>query len=478
MDAIERIGLWLIAALDIVVSLIASAHVIVRKRDSRAAFAWVGVIWLVPAVGALLYVLFGINRLRRKAHALKVPRTRIAKTAREACAPEDVVRRVAEAAHLSGLARLSDRIIRQPLVAGNAVDVLDGGAQAYPAMLQAIASARRSVSMCTYIFDLDEWGERFSQALADAAGRGVDVRVLIDGVGVRYGRPPIHRTLRRAGVRTELFLPTWVPALLPYVNLRNHRKIMVIDGELGFTGGMNVRAEFATTTKPAAKDLHFRVRGPVVSHLQRCFADDWAFAAREPLEGDRWFPDIDPVGSVLARGVPDGPDEDFDDLRMLLLGALTEARRSVRIITPYFLPDASLVTALNVAALRGVKVDIVLPEHGNLIMVQWATWAQLWQNLEHGCRIYLSPPPFDHSKLMVVDSAWSLIGSANWDPRSLRLNFEFNVECYDGQLGRALSNLFDERMRQSRPLTLEEVNDRPALVRLRDGAARLLSPYL
>ena len=187
---------------------------------------------------------------------------------------------------------------------------------------------------------------------------------------------------------------------------------------------------------------------------------------------------LEPAGPVVARGIPDGPDEDFETVRWTLLGALACARSTVRIVTPYFIPDAALVTALNVAALRGVRVDVVLPERLNLPVVQWAATAQLWQVMRPHFRVFLTAPPFDHTKLMVVDGVWSLVGSANWDPRSLRLNFEFDVECYDVALARELDALVDERMSLARQLTLEELEARPLPIRLRDGVARLMSPYL
>jgi cardiolipin synthase len=307
----------------------------------------------------------------------------------------------------------------------------------------------------------------------------VKVRVLIDAVGVRYGWPPTHRRLRRAGVKTELFLPRFTPGWLPFVNLRNHRKVLVVDGRVGFTGGMNVRDDFLPADGRAPfGDLHARVEGPVVAHLQSAFAEDWLFSAGEALEGDGFFPSLRTAGGVLARGVTDGPDEDFEAVRWLLLGALATARERVRIVTPYFVPDAGLVTAIDVAVMRGIEVDVVLPERGNLPIVQWAQTAQLWQVLERGCRVWMSPPPFDHTKLVVVDGAWTLLGSANWDPRSLRLNFELQLECYDPELAASVEALATERMARARRLTLAEVDARSLIIKLRDGTARLLSPYL
>jgi cardiolipin synthase len=180
----------------------------------------------------------------------------------------------------------------------------------------------------------------------------------------------------------------------------------------------------------------------------------------------------------MARGVIDGPDDDFEKLHWTILAALRSARRHVRIVTPYFLPDQALITALNVVALEGVSLDIVLPERSNLRIVGWAMRAQLAQVMDYGARIWLSPAPFEHTKLMLVDDEWTLFGSGNWDPRSLRLNFEFNVECYDRGLVSTLDGLVAEAIGDSRPLSRDELEHRPLPVKLRDGAAWLFSPYL
>jgi cardiolipin synthase A/B len=468
---------WKLAGsvLSVLVAILAAGHVVLHKRDVRAALGWVGLIVVAPLLGAAAYLVFGVNRIRRRAQALRLPEVRPR--------PDDWPPRPpmpAGAEHLSPLVQLADSIVRRPLVAGNRIELLAGGAQAYPAMLAAIDGAERSVTLCTYIFDPGLVGDAFVDALARAHARNAQVRVLIDAIGVRYRWPPVHRVLRRLGVRTELFLPRLSPVWLPFVNLRNHRKILVADGRVGFTGGMNIRDTFmARDGKPSPSvDLQARLEGPVVGHLQSAFAEDWLFTTGEALDGHAFFPPPVSAGPVLARGIPDGPDEDFENIRWVLLGVIAAARERIRIVTPYFVPDQPLITALNVAAMRGVEVDIVLPERGNLPLVQWAQNAQLWQVLDHGCRVWLSPPPFDHTKAMTVDGAWSLVGSANWDPRSLRLNFELDVESYDAGVAAALDALIDARQRVARPVTLRDVDRRPLPLRLRDGVARLLSPYL
>lgn len=469
----------LVTVVTIGLALAASGHAVLNKRDVRSALGWVAFIWLAPIVGAAAYVVFGVNRIRRTALAMHLQNVR-AKPPEEARSSLLAAELPAAARHLASLVELADGVVRRPLVPGNAIELLPGGARAYPAMLAAIEGAQRSITFCTYIFDRGEIGDAFAEALTRAVRRGVAVRVLIDAVGARYSFPPMHRRLRKAGVPVALFLPRLTPAWLPFLNLRNHRKVLVVDGRMGFTGGMNVRDDFvAGPRRPAPfEDLQLRVEGPVVAHLQSAFAEDWLFTTREALEGDAFFPPLPRAGNVLARGVSDGPDEDFETLRWLLLGALATARSSVRIVTPYFIPDQALVTALNVASMRGVEVDVVLPERGNLPIVQWAQTAQIWQVIDRGCRIWMVPPPFDHSKAMVVDGCWSLLGSANWDPRSLRLNFELDLECYDPELGARVETFVGERIERARPVTLADVDARPLPVKLRDGVARLFSPYL
>jgi cardiolipin synthase len=224
--------------------------------------------------------------------------------------------------------------------------------------------------------------------------------------------------------------------------------------------------------------LHFRVEGPVVTELQEAFANDWAFTTKEILDGELWFPELKEFGNVIARAITDGPDADFENARWTLLAALAEAQSSVKILTPYFLPDNALITALNLAALRGVRVDIILPAKNNLPYVHWASRALWWQVLERGCHVWLTPPPFDHSKLMIVDGHWVLLGSANWDARSLRLNFEMNVECYGREFADEMELVLQKKLHGAHEVTLAEVDARTVLGKLRDAIARLFSPYL
>jgi cardiolipin synthase len=271
-----------------------------------------------------------------------------------------------------------------------------------------------------------------------------------------------------------------LPWRFQYLNLRNHRKILVIDGRVGFTGGMNIREGNCLADNPSrpVQDLHFFIEGPVVAELQRAFAEDWTFTTRKVLEGKKWYPHLEPQGEGVARGISDGPDEDFDKLRRVILAALATAQQSISIITPYFLPDGDLVSALRIAALRGVAIEILLPAVSNLRMVKWASDAGLEELLREGCRIFLTKLPFDHSKIMMVDHTWVLLGSANWDSRSLALNFEFNLECYDLHLAESIALVLQEKKASARELTLQEIISESPIVKLRNRLFHLFSPYL
>ena len=466
-----------LSAICILAALFTSGHALLHKRDSRAAALWVGIVWLVPALGPFLYITLGINRIRRRAVSLGVHNVISRPLPENFGEPEQI-----EAQHLRMLSRVVSRVVAQSLVPGNTIQPLVNGDEAFPAMLAAIESAEKTISLCTYIFDNDASGGEFVSALGRAVKRGIEVRVLVDAAGARYSWPSIMHKLRREKIPCARFLPSsiFAPWRVATINLRNHRKILAVDGRTGFSGGINIRRGNVLARNPPRpiQDLHFRFEGPAVVQLQEAFVNDWAFTTGEVLEGDNWFPESVESGDVVARVIVDGPDADFEKLRWTFLAALAEAQTSVQIVTPYFLPDAAIITALNLAALRAVRVDILLPAKNNLPFVHWASRAMWWQVLERGCHLWLTPPPFDHSKLMIVDGHWVLVGSANWDARSLRLNFELNVECYGRDFARQMGKIVEQKLKGAREVTLPDVDARPVACRLRDAATRLFAPFL
>lgn len=446
-------------------------HVLLHKRDVGATVSWIGLAWLSPVIGSALYWLIGINRVRRRALRLVRPSIRTEVAAPGAPLPEAI-------RHLVPLEIAGWRITRRRAEPGNRIDILHDGDGAYPRMIAAIAAAERSVALSTYIFRDDAAGQALIGALADAHRRGVEVRVLIDGFGGGYLVSPAYRRLRALGVPVARFLHSEKPWRMPFLNMRTHKKILVADGRIAFTGGLNIGAENLLASRPhdPVRDSHFELAGPVVGQLVEAFSEDWLFTTDETLAGAAWYPEAVPAGEAIGRIITSGPDQDYDKLEFILLGAIAGARRSIRIVTPYFLPDERLLSALSLAAFRGVEVDIALPGHSNHRLVDWAARAQMRRLLESGVRIWHQAPPFDHSKLMVVDGAWCLVGSANWDMRSLRLNFELNVEIYCADFGGRLDRAIEPKL--AHRVSVAELDQRGFPIRLRDAAVRLLLPYL
>ena len=469
----------LLLALHVVVGLTLSVVILLRRHEVRAAVAWLGLIWFSPFIGGTIYLLFGINRIARRAVRLRTAYTR--PTVSDDGSPEDDAALLpADARHLASLMHLVGRLTGASLAPGNRVSVLNDGDEAFPAMIDAIDGAERSVALSSYIFNHDATGRRFADALTRAHERGIAVRVLVDGVGSLYSLPPVTRTLARRGVPCARFLYSLNPWRMPYLNLRSHQKLLVVDGRTGFTGGLNIKQGHWLSANPGfpTRGLHFRIQGPAVTAMAAGFAGDWAFTTGEELGGEVWFPDLPPVGDAALRAISSGPDDRLGKIEWTLLGAINSAEQSVRIVTPYFLPDRQLVAALRVAALRGLAIDIVLPRKNNLPFIRWAASNTLEDLLDAGCRVWLGPPPFDHTKLMLVDGVWSLIGSTNWDARSLRLNFEFDMECYDPATAAVLGAIVDARISEATPVTTQTLAARGVAIRLRDSVARLLTPYL
>src|SRR6185437_14085689 len=432
----------LVAIVHIVAALAVTVHVLLRKRDVRAAIGWIGLAWLSPIAGPALYYFFGINRVTRRAARL-TPSRQGAVFANPAAPdqgplPENILT----------IARVGQQLTNRPLADGNEVSLLRGGDEAYAAMLEAIGKARRSVALASYIFRSDRVGDAFIAALRAAHGRGVEVRVLVDGVGSGYPFSAAARKLELSSVPVARFMFHWLPWRMPFLNMRSHKKLLVIDGMTGFAGGLNIGAE-NTGQAPAAErveDVQFRIGGPVVAQLMLTFAEDWNFTTGELLQGDAWWPEIAP------------------------------GRQRIRIVTPYFLPDQRLSSAIELAALRGVAIEIVLPERTDHPLLDWAMRAHLDYFALPGVDIYRTPVPFDHSKLATVDGLWCALGSANWDVRSLRLNFEFMLECYDAETASEVDRLIDAKIARARRLS--PLDERALPLRLRNAAARLLLPYL
>jgi cardiolipin synthase A/B len=459
-----------ITVLHTALALAVTAHALRTKRNPGSAVAWIGLAWLSPVVGSVIYALIGVNRVQRRARAAGAPLVVMQRTH---CEP--VPCRVD---HLDALEAAAFRLSGRQVQAGNHIDMLENGDAAYPRMIAVIEAARHSVALSSYIFRPDQAGLQFIDALVRARGRGLEVRVLIDGVGGGYLSSGTFRRLRRAGVPCARFMHSALPWRTPFLNLRSHRKLLIADGDTAFMGGLNIGAENLLASRPAhpVLDTHFQVAGPVVEQLCHAFAEQWYFATAEVLAGPAWYPELAAKGDCCARVITSGPDQDLEKIELLALEAIGCARTSIKVMTPYFLPDDRLITALALAAMRGVGVDIVLPARTNHPSIDWAMRSHIDPLLAAGCRVWAHAPPFNHSKLMAVDGLWCLVGSANWDTRSFRLNFEVDLEAYHAQTVAQVSAKITAH--QTVLLTAAELAQRSWAERTRGQLARLLMPYL
>jgi cardiolipin synthase len=475
-----------IGVLVVVAGAVSGLHALLHKRDPRSQLGWLVVCVFVPGIGMLAYWALGVNRIRTKARKwqelglfeLEEGAQRFSKASTELADVD-----VSMAEKLAALATISEKVTGRPLLAGNRVQSLRNGEEAYPVMLEAIASAKSYVYLCTYIFDVPGVGEEFIHALGQASERGVEVRVLLDAIGERYSWPPASKLLagRYPRVAVERFLPFGLSLSGLRVNLRNHRKLLVVDGDVGFTGGMNLGQRHMVEDEKNRKktaDIHFQVHGPAVYALEHVFLEDWWFATSGKAEEPRGYCAMEPVGNAVCRGIKDGPNEDFEALQWILVGAISCARESVAIMTPYFIPSRELVSAMNAAVLRGVRVQIVLPLVNNLPVVGWASQAMLPEVLTFGVEVFYQPPPFNLAKLFIVDDFYVNLGSANLDPRSLRLNFEFNLEVYDRELAAELNGYIGGIIADSERVTQEYISGLGFWPRLRNATAKLFAPYL
>jgi cardiolipin synthase len=346
-------------------------------------------------------------------------------------------------------------------------------------MLKAINQDKKRVLLSTYIFETNEMGREFIHALGKAKKRGVDVRVLLDGVGEFYSLPRAGKYLKKESVPFARFLPLRLNFSSSLINLRNHRKILITDGCQGFTGGMNIGSRYLVQNlrnQRRVQDIHFQLTGPIVHQMEQVFLEDWAFSTGD--FDQTLSPVPEETGPALCRTITVGPNQDLNKLGMIMIGAASLAHKRLTIVTPYFLPSRELIGALQSAALRGVAVNIVLPAKNNLPYVQWASENMLWELLVYGVNIYYQPPPFAHSKLFLVDDLYAHIGSANIDPRSLRLNFEMVIEIYEQAFVHSLYQHVDQLIARSKPVSLRELDARSFLVRTRDSLCWLFSPYL
>lgn len=454
--------------------VVLSAWIVLQKRSSASTMAWILGLSLLPVVGFALYHWFGPMRIKRQALRRRRNRQRLGQV-------DDWI----EPATLAALAEqpasaraitLTQRTTAQPLSTAQRIDMLSDGAATFSALLEAIGNARQHVHLEYYIVEPDQTGMAIREALIKAAARGVQVRLLADAVGSARLNWRFLKPLRDAGVEVAFFHPFRLATLKPLLNLRTHRKIVVIDGRIGFAGGVNLTDQQDERVRPNAfRDLHLRIEGEAVHGLQAVFIEDWMYATRKPLIQHGLFPTL-PPGELAAQWLPSGPDNRWEPIHRVLVQAIHDASQRLWLVTPYFVPTEAARFALTSAALRGIDVRLLVPRRADTWLVTLASRSFYDELLRAGVRVFEYLPRMLHTKAMLVDSQLSILGSANFDERSFRLNFELCV-CLHGQAPAAtLQHIIETDLGHTREVIRPRIL--PLWRRLAEATARLFAPVL
>jgi len=479
---------WIV---DITIFILVTLHCLQRRRNASSTLLWIFIAWSVPILGPLFYLCFGIDRVGDRGYLKFLADEHLLKTRK-------VTREAAPRAYWHNLTgtpaenefqrefnRTLDALIPDhPALSGNSLAPLVDGDEAYPQMLDAIRNAKRHIHLQSYIIGNDTISREFMTALAAKAAEGVQVRLLYDRFGSTYA---LFGGLFRKASKTPGFnVAGWTQAnplkRQFQINLRNHRKTLIVDGETGFFGGINLLDDHTTRPgKPPIRDYHFKAEGPIVQELQYAFLRDWYFITEESPETlltEEYFPHANPAGNVTARLINSGPSTIEDVAIESFFNSIVLAKKQILAVTPYFVPPADILRALRSAALRGVDVRLVVPKENNHRYAGYASRALYEELLLAGVRIYERRPPFMHAKALIVDGEFALVGTANLDVRSLNLNYETSLAVYSTEFADAMKCIIHEDMDSSDEIILADWQNRPTHRRLLENLASLMTPVL
>lgn len=466
-------------------ALVVIEHILRNRRDPRGMLAWILALLLLPILSLILYLMIGYmpieRKVRRRRRRRRVIEPELLKATKAAVGPYDVMDMPELDPAQRSILRMSTRLSDSYVTHGNAVTIYHDAEALFLSMSLAIESAHSHIHMQYYIFSADETGRAVRDLLLRKAREGVEVRLLLDAVGCWRLPRSFVREMERGGIQVKFFLPWGLTRRRFHVNCRNHRKAIVIDGQVGFLGSQNIGDEYLGRRRKYGpwRDTHLRVRGPAVTQLQEVFVEDWHFAAGEDLASQpRYFPEPQLGGAQIVQIIPSGPDRRLNVMHQLLFAAVSDARHSITLITPYFVPDRPMLLALESAAYRGVKVRLMLPARSDHRIVLWAARSYYQELLESGVELYEYEEGMLHSKVVVVDRRWAMVGSANMDERSFRLNFELTSILYDSELAQELLADFDVLRGRARRVTAEALQSWTYLQTLAAGASRLATPLL
>lgn len=460
--------------------------IFLERRDASSTWAWLMVLFFIPIVGFIAYLLLG--RKLRKKHLFrwegrnKIGIDKLIDYQIDAIDKGTFDFKLDDSMQYKDLINMHLRNNHAVLTQDNAVQIFNDGEAKFQALIEDLEHAKDHIHIQYYIFRLDGLGKRIYEVLLRKAKQGVKVRLLFDDMGSRGIRKRHFKEMIKAGGEVETFFPSILPLINPRLNYRNHRKIVVIDGRIGYIGGFNVGNEYLGLDPKLGywRDTHLRLEGSSLHPLQTRFLLDWNQASSDKsIEySDRYFPAIPLKGSVGLQIVSSGPDSEWEQIKNGYLKLMAMAKDYIYIQTPYFVPDASFMDTLRIACLSGIDVRIMIPNKPDHIFVYWATYSYVGQLLQAGAKVYIYENGFLHTKMIVVDNEASTVGTANIDVRSFKLNFEVNAFIYDRETSRKLAELFEQDMILSTELTLELYEERTRFIKMKESFARLLSPIL
>lgn len=477
-------GLWLIGILYPLIVIFIILVIILENRDPVKTISWLLVLVLLPLIGIFLYFFFGrnfrkIKTFNRKAEAdyLQIKNLRglhFFDLQEKNFYNDERIRQK------SSIIRLLINNSKALLTEGNYVDVLNNGTETFPAMINALKKAEDHIHIAFYIITDDKIGNTIREILEERAKAGVEVRVIYDGVGSWTLSNRYVNALKNAGVEIYPFRPVNFPFLTSKLNYRNHRKIVVVDGKVGFIGGINIGDKYLDGDPDLGfwRDLHLRLEGDSVKSLQTVFLTDWHFVARQKLEEERFFPVHHVKERTLVQIIASGPDSAWANIMQAYFAAITTAQEHVYISTPYFTPNRSILTALKTAALSGIEVRLILPGNSDSRINLWSSYSFLEELMVAGVKVYIYQNGFTHGKMMMVDGVFASVGSANMDIRSFDQNLEINALIYNSKTTSYLESCFFDDLNSCQELDLESFRQRPISHKLKESTARIFSPLL
>ncbi|MCM3723792.1 cardiolipin synthase [Solibacillus isronensis] len=466
--------------------LFALTVIFLERKKPSSTWAWLLVLFFLPFVGFFLYLLLG-RQLRRK-HLFRwdgrkdIGIEQLISYQIEAIENNELELRAEHIKSYNHLIYMNLKTNNAVLTQDNDVKIFDDGSDKFEALINDIQHAKNHIHIQYYIFKLDNLGQRIVNALIKKAKQGVKVRVLFDEMGSRGVRKRHFKDLIEAGGEVEVFFPSILPLINPRLNFRNHRKISIIDGRIGYIGGFNVGDEYLSLSDRFGywRDTHLRIEGSAVHPLQTRFILDWnqASAKNDICYAERYFPIIPQKGTAALQIISSGPDTEWEVIKNNYLHLITNAKKYVYIQSPYFIPDESFFDAIRIAALSGLDVRIMIPNKPDHMFVYWATYSYVGPLVEAGAKVYHYEKGFIHAKMIVVDDEIASVGTANIDVRSFSLNFEVNALIYDRVLAHRLAEIFESDILDCSELTFELYKNRSSFIKFKESISRLLSPIL